>query len=399
MTAARSPAIDLGSAALIVTGDLNSGLGAAVSSSDVDGDGSPELLLGAPLESGRVGAVHVVPATSRGEHLVGDVETTLLEGGDVNGSYGNPVAGLRADAGGYGGVAVGALAPNGAEDVWIFEGPLAPGTVGQALADAVIAIPGDGNRCAVGIASGDLDQDGALDHVLGCPGRASERAHLVLGPVSGTVEASNGVLTAVSEGDAFGVSIASIGDTDGDGADDVAIGAQSYDSGAGAAFVVLGSDFVGADSDVATVASGVLYGVDGELAGTAIAAGDVNGDGYRDLFVTAPTAEIGGASSVGRVYGVLGPVDEAAMSSPALRFDGEDREDLFGISVAANGDVNGDGMDDVLVGAEQEDAGVAIPGVTGGAYLFYGPMFERNARRHRGSRSSGRGDEQQRRGV
>jgi len=197
---------------------------------------------------------------------------------------------------------------------------------------------------------------------------------LVLGPVSGTIETSDGRLTTDGETDALGSSIAFVGDTDGDGSDDVAIGALGYYSYDGAAFLVLGPDFVDADTDVATAASAALYGDDEETAGTAMAAGDVNGDGYADLFVAAPRAPIGLEQEHGRVYGVLGPIDEDAMSNPALRFDGEDRGDQFGVSVAANGDVNGDGSDDLLVGAEYADHSPVVAGEVGAAYLFYGPM-------------------------
>jgi hypothetical protein len=96
----------------------------------------------------------------------------------------------------------------------------------------------------------------------------------------------------------------------------------------------------------------------------------VNGDGYADLFVTAPAAEIGGDNTTGRVYGVLGPLEDDSLTAD-LRFEGDDAGDIFGQSIAVNGDVNGDGWPDVLVGALQEDHGVAA---SGGAYLFYGPM-------------------------
>jgi hypothetical protein len=367
------PAINLSGADLAVAGDLD-GLGDAVSWSDLDGDGSPELLLGAPTEYDGAGEVHVVPGRLRGEHDASDVETALLEGDGSFEYYGVPVVGLPdSDGDGMGGIAVGAMNAEGDEDIWLFDGPFTA-TVGQSSADAVIAIIGDSSGCWKAYAYGDSNGDGALDHVVGSTSCTSGRAHLVLGPVSGTIETFDGVLTADGETDAVGSSIAFVGDTDGDGSDDVAIGAQGYDSGDGAAFVVLGPDFVGADSDVATVASGVLKGVGDEGAGAAMTAGDVNGDGYGDLFVAAPRAGIAGALEVGRVYGVLGPIDEDAMSNPALRFQGEDRHDQFGISVAANGDVNGDGWDDLLVGAEYADHNPVTAGEVGAAYLFYGPM-------------------------
>ena len=57
-----------------------------------------------------------------------------------------------------------------------------------------------------------------------------------------------------------------------------------------------------------------------------------------------------------------------------MRLDGDDAGDVFGESIAVNGDVNGDGWPDVIVGAPGEDHSPVTSGTTGGAYLFYGPM-------------------------
>jgi hypothetical protein len=371
------PAIDLGTADLIVIGDVDGyELGYSVSWADLDGDGVPELLLGTPrgsVSSPSTGVVHVVPGESRGEHNAGDLATAILEGGETYQRFGGALRGLRDDDGdGYDGVAVGAHGNWEIDGVWIFEGPLS-GTVGQGSADAHLELGGEYGQCSVALTYGDVNDDGARDYVVGCAADyVVGQARLALGPLSGTVGDSDGSLMGISESDLFGLSVTVVGDTDGDGTDDVAVGAPGYGDYDGVAFLVLAPDFVSADADVLDVASGSLYGLADEWLGYAMAAGDVNGDGYADLFVAATGARIGGDSDVGRVYGILGPVDEA-MSSADVQFDGVDRGDTFGASIAADGDVNGDGWADVIIGATTADHAAGF-GQTGGAYLFYGPM-------------------------
>src|SRR6185369_17224046 len=103
---------------------------------------------------------------------------------------------------------------------------------------------------------GDADDDGALDHVVTCLNGAERKAYVILGPVSGTIDAADGTLAESSDDDSFGFAVTTVGDTDGDGTDDFAIGAPDSDDRAGAAFVVLGPDLVDADTDVASVATG-----------------------------------------------------------------------------------------------------------------------------------------------
>lgn len=165
--------------------------------------------------------------------------------------------------------------------------------------------------------------------------------------------------------DHFGESVASAGDVNNDGFDDIIVGAPANDAGgssAGRAYV-----FSGRTGDT-------LYVFTGEAIrdhfGTSVAsAGDVNNDGYDDLIVGAPFNASTGRST-GRCY-----VYSGLNGNVMYIFTGERAHDNFGFSVATAGDVNGDGYDDVIVGAYLHD-GSGRPGDpaenTGRAYVYSG---------------------------
>jgi hypothetical protein len=161
----------------------------------------------------------------------------------------------------------------------------------------------------------------------------------------------------------------------GDGFDDVLIGAFGNDAGgryAGAAYLVLGSATPG---DLPLFAADAAYtGEAGnDLAGGAVSvAGDVDGDGFDDLLVGA--YGYSGGSNAGAAYLVLGSPTPADLSLSAAdaRYTGEAADDYAGHSVSGARDVDGDGFDDLLVGAHYDDAGGTKAGA---AYLLVGPGF------------------------
>ena len=164
--------------------------------------------------------------------------------------------------------------------------------------------------------------------------------------------------TGDSAGDRFGNSVSSAGDVNGDGFDDLIVGAQNDDNN-------------GTDSGSARVFSGadgsVLYNFDGDSAGdlfggSVSGAGDVNGDGFDDLIVGAQNDDNNGAN--GGSARVLSGADGSVLYS----FDGE-IGDGFGQSVSGAGDVDGDGFDDLIVGAPTDDNGGSF---SGSARVFSG---------------------------
>jgi hypothetical protein len=147
----------------------------------------------------------------------------------------------------------------------------------------------------------------------------------------------------------LGWSSGTAGDVNGDGFDDVIVGAYGYDDGQtdeGEVFVYLGSA-----SGPSTTPDWTAQGNDtGGFFGWSVAtAGDVNGDGYDDVIVGSPYHD-NGQYSVGEVFVFLGSASGLG-TTPAWTVQGDQASEWFGISVATAGDVNGDGFDDVIVGA------------------------------------------------
>ena len=173
--------------------------------------------------------------------------------------------------------------------------------------------------------------------------------------------------------DHAGCSVSGAGDVDGDGFDDILVGApynDAADSSAGAAYLVLGS-MSPADLSLADAVARFTGEAAGDYAGASVSdAGDVNGDGFGDILVGAYRNDAAG-SSAGVAYLVLGsksPADISLVSADA-RFIGEAADDRAGDSVSGAGDVNGDGFDDILVGALYNSA---VEDFAGAAYLVLG---------------------------
>jgi hypothetical protein len=173
----------------------------------------------------------------------------------------------------------------------------------------------------------------------------------------------------------FGTSVSGAGDVNGDGYADVIVGAEGYDAGSlseGAAFIFLGSASGIASGGAADADTQLESNQSGALLGTSVgAAGDVNGDGYDDVIVGAQEYDAG-LSNEGVALIFLGSPSGIASGNPATaatQLESDQAEALFGGSVAGAGDVNGDGYADVIVGAEQWNGPLFDEG---GAFVFHG---------------------------
>ena len=205
-------------------------------------------------------------------------------------------------------------------------------------------------------------------------GSGAGRVYLILGgtiPTSGSVASSAWVtLSGSAAGDGFGTSISPVPDSDGDGRNELLVGAPGVDgsvtSDSGAAYV-----FEGGFSMSATPIFTISGSGSGEALGTATAAGDLSGDGYADIVVGAPYADSGGVTAAGVAYVYFGSTSGFS-STGVSSLTGSTLDDHVGMSVALAGDVDGAGGSDLLIGAP----GVknSTFGDAGSAYLVFGPL-------------------------
>ena len=213
--------------------------------------------------------------------------------------------------------------------------------------------------------AGDVDGDGFDDIIVGEPGAPSQGGFLSAGSAYVYSGATGGQLLRFdgeAAGDNLGWSVAVAGDVNGDSIPDLIVGAFNADpgglSGAGSTYVYSGAT------------GSLLHRIDGAAAGdqfgfSVAGAGDVNGDGVPDQIVSAVNASPGGIANAGSVY-----VYSGATGGLLHQFDGGAGNDGFGCSVASAEDVDGDGFADLIVGARWADVGGVQD--AGSAYVYSG---------------------------
>ena len=211
--------------------------------------------------------------------------------------------------------------------------------------------------------AGDVNADGYGDMIVGAPswdngsgGTGEGRAWLHLGSASGI----NSVATLSplgTTGASFGRAVAGAGDVNGDGYGDLLIGAATQNNGqAGEGLVTL---YWGRSSGYTTVPAVTLELniASASFGWSAACAGDTNGDGYADVIVGAPDLS-NGQSGEGKAFVFLGgPGLPGATASSAVESNIASAFTVNGGALSARGDVNGDGFDDVLIGAPESDVG------------------------------------------
>jgi hypothetical protein len=352
---------------------------------DLDGDGVDDVAIGAPdLEVAKTpsaGGVYLVFGVSSGAVALGTEADVTLTGAAEDDFTGQQIASGRDATGDEAlDVLVTALGDdeggNLAGAVYVVAGPLSSGTSAALASFAFAKLVGDGENAHAGSAlgAGDLDDDGSSDVVVGSDfaGKGGE-VYLALGPLSaGTRDLATAEVTITANGsfDYLGHDLA-VGDLDGDGVDDLFLGAPYAGSTSdGEQYVLYGP--VASDTNVAD--ADVTIGPASTTTGLHVAAnGDLDGDGQLDLVVGAPFEASFGYAYNGTVYVFHGPLDgDVAVSDATGLLTGEADSSYAGSSVETHGDIDSDGTDDLAIGAVGAVLGTATDG--GIVYVVYGPV-------------------------
>jgi hypothetical protein len=382
---------------------------------DVNGDGIDDLIIGAPYATTGAqysGATYVVFGNNQG--LSHPFELSAVDGN--NGYVATGVAIF--DFSGFSVSGAGDINNDGIDDVAVGAPSASPGdqeagvsyvvygsnqglpsplSLGDLNGDNGFAINGVGNYSNSGTsvsAGGDLNDDGIDDLVVGSPVSGAGTVYVVYGEdqnlphpfnLAGLVSGDGFKINGAAQGDSLGTSVSAAGDINGDGIDDLILGAPlagPQGNNPGIAYVVFGNalglplslNLSGLQSSSGFAINGVNVG--DELGTSVSGAGDVNGDGIADLIVGAPKADPNGDDS-GAAYVVFGsnlglthPLALADLDgSNGFAMAGVSAGDRLGWSVSYAGDINQDGIDDIVIGAALADPNGAD---SGAAYVLFG---------------------------
>jgi hypothetical protein len=330
---------------------------AVAAAGDVNGDGYSDVIVGAHgftsytgktyLYLGGAGELAATSSwTAEGETTSNYFGYSVATAGDVNGDgYSDVVVGAYGYAG-FNGKAY--LYPGGSSGLstspsWTAEGQSGGELFGYSVATA-----------------GDVNGDGYSDLIVGARGFTTNtgKAYLYQGGLSGLSTNPSWSAEGEATSNHFGTSVATAGDVNGDGYSDVIVGARGFTTNTGKAYL-----YPGGAGGLAAASSWTATGeATSNYFGYSVAtAGDVNGDGYSDVVVGA----YGYAGNTGKVY-VYHGWSGGLSASPTWTAEGELTGELLGYSVAAAGDVNGDGYSDVIVGGHGYPGGGAASAYLGG---------------------------------
>jgi hypothetical protein len=369
----------------------------SLSQGDFNGDGIDDILVGAPKGDGpddarnNAGEAYVIlgsPDLSGTVDIAKEQHDLTVIGTEAGNNLGFVVASGDVNGDGIDDILVGARfahGPDGSrnnagEAYVIFGSPDLSGTVDTALAEQDFTVVGtdEADYLGYGMAAGDVNGDGVEDIIVTAPGADgpdNERqnggeAYVVLGSpeLTGTIDVGQDqqdftILGAEAED--FLANFVASSDVNDDGIDDILLGTHMADgpdgqrADGGAAYIVFGSQKLNGTLDLAS-GKGFLtiWGGDtNDWLGFVLTAADVNGDKVDDILIGARNADgsENSRNNCGEVYVVFGSTKlpstmDIAEDEPDVTLFGSASNNLFGHSLAG-GDINGDGLADVLVGA------------------------------------------------
>ncbi|HHD62826.1 MAG TPA: hypothetical protein ENK96_00350 [Desulfobulbaceae bacterium] len=364
----------------IIGSGVNDKFAASVSGAgDVNGDGYSDIIIGAPgygrnsiVEEGRAylfyGSEYGIDTLGVDDfsfqntgqvidHSGYHFGTTVSVAGDINGDgYGDVLASTDRDDAGTG------------NEVYIYYGSSYGISTTPAFSEKIVSPQADSDFGIGLAAAGDLNGDGFGDIVIGAPlydadGLTDQGALFIhFGSSSGLSSTISPLAFKSNSNGAFlGSSVSGSGDLNGDGYSDFVAGALGYNLHDGAIFIYHGT------AAGAAYSSKIHLSDVGVESGASVAAtGDVNGDGYADLVAGAPLIGVNHCGGVFVFHGGAALLD----NTPDFFLESNQAGAEFGSSVSAAGDFNGDGYDDIIIGAPYFDKGQGHEGM---AFLYYGP--------------------------
>jgi hypothetical protein len=415
-------AVATGSGGFVINGQcISDSSGSDVSAAgDVNGDGLADLIVGAPgadpSSGAEAGKSYVVFGKTSGSAI--DLSSIAAGAGGfaINGQCASDYSGSVSAAGDVNGdgladLLIGAFRADSAADTNIGKSYVVFGKTTSAAIDLSDVANGTGGFAINGqsasdysggsvSSAGDVNGDGLADIIIGAlnadpiAGTSAGKSYVIFGKTSGAtidlsaVSAGTGgfVINGQSAGDRSSISVSAAGDVNGDGLADVVVGAQSATPAAGSyagkSYVVFGKTS-GTAIDLSAISAGTGgFVINGQCAldGSGIsvsAAGDVNGDGLADMIIGANDADPAAGSKAGKSYVVFGKTSSAAVDLSAIEtgtggfvINGQCTGDENGGSVSTAGDMNGDGLADLIVGAAFSDPSAGAS--AGKGYVIFG---------------------------
>lgn len=414
---AQQASIDLGSsapAANIVGRGFGDEL-SRVAVGDVNGDGRGDIIIGARRSDGAdksrpdTGAVFIFFGTggfSGTKDLAAAAQNVVIFGADAFDNTGQALASGDVNGDGIDDIIIGSRGsgpgnsrPNAGEVYVIFGGTFGKSiNIGKNQQDVTILGAEALDNMGKAIAVGDVTGDGIADIIIGADdadGSGNSRpnsgeVYIVRGSrsLAATIDLAGGgamaTIFGAEAGDDIGTAVAAA-DVNGDGRADVIIGADDASGpgntrpGAGEAYVVSGAGLSGNVDLAGSGATLTIFGAEGaDNLGNFVIGGDVNGDGRADVIVTADMASGAGNGRLqsGETYvifgrpGLSGTVDVAA-SQESVRILGAQTADQLGGALAV-GDVTGDGIRDIVIGADEGEGANNTATNVGEVYVIAG---------------------------
>ena len=346
-------------------------LGSSVISRDVNGDGFNDIIISAPGNSAGTDVGKVYIYFGNGSDNIGTVADLTLTGNSAGGCFGYSMAVGDISGDGYDDLVIGEPFndENGVNSgkVYVYFG-------GPSLRDSPdITINGQaaGDLFGYLLICCDLNNDGRDDIIVGTPYNSSSggNAGKVYIYYGGQTLNTAPDLTLKGEYpyDLFGMSLASAKNIDGNGHNAIIIGASGKPGNTdrpGKVYVYTGG------ATMNTIPAMVMTGeTNGDLFGISVSAGDFNGDGCDDIIVGAENNN-SSAMQAGKAYIYFG--GKNMTNVPSLTFTGESANDHFGHLVASAGDLNGDGFSDIFIDSPNNTNNA------GKAYIYFGGLFMDN---------------------